>query len=343
MRQFLKKTWLKLTRYEYWPFWFFFLPIFPIYLYYAFRSRSLVYFTAANPGIEYGGFFGEHKNDILKHIDEKYKTVSGYFTDNSQVEIENFMVRENLEYPIIVKPDVGERGDEVRVIRDEKALKKHLNTIDYPFLVQEYVDVKIELGVLYHRKPSSAQGTISSIVQKRFLTVVGDGQNDVATLLLNNDRALFQMDRLRKVKSHICLLVPALGEEVIVERIGNHCLGTEFINSNHLINDELTAVFDEISKPFKGFHYGRYDLKVLNLDEMYRGKGIRIFELNGVTSEAGHIYDRDYTLLQAYKDVIKSQEVVFSIAQENIKHGAALPSLREIIQRAYKHFWVGKR
>uniref|UniRef100_UPI004047C9FA hypothetical protein n=1 Tax=Roseivirga sp. TaxID=1964215 RepID=UPI004047C9FA len=48
---------VKWLNYEYWPFWLFFLPLVPYWIYLAIRAKSFTYFTAANPGIEHGGVF----------------------------------------------------------------------------------------------------------------------------------------------------------------------------------------------------------------------------------------------------------------------------------------------
>ena len=82
--------------------------------------------------------------------------------------------------------------------------------------------------------------------------------------------------------------MPASGEERLLQPIGNHCLGTKFIDASHLIDPNLVAVFDEIASGIEGFNYGRFDLKVKDLDALKRGEEIMVPELNGVTSEPGH-------------------------------------------------------
>ena len=42
---------------EYWPWWVFYLPVLPFYLYQALRQRRAAFFTNVNPGIDMGGFF----------------------------------------------------------------------------------------------------------------------------------------------------------------------------------------------------------------------------------------------------------------------------------------------
>ncbi|MCB0733477.1 MAG: hypothetical protein H6608_02030 [Flavobacteriales bacterium] len=334
---------IQLLRYEYWPWWLFFIPMFPIYLWNAIRLRSFVYFTLANPGIEYGGFFGERKNDILKHLPTNFLARSEYLDVHRKMEVLDWVKTGTWTFPLVIKPDVGERGDEVTILRSESELVDHLNRVDYPMVVQEYIEGGIELGVLYCRYPNDSSGRVTSITKKNFLSVEGDGKQSVAELLEKTDRGYLQLDRLREQKKEVLEYIPMMGELVVVEAVGNHCLGTEFVNWNHLITPELSKVFDQISLPFEGFYYGRYDLKIESVDAMNRGEGIRVFELNGVTSEPGHIYDKEFTLQQAYRDVWKHQTYVYEVCRQNRLNGKKPAPLNEIIGRAYSHFFKAKR
>ena len=58
--------------YEYWPAWVFYLPVLPYWIYLSIRLRSFSFFTAANPGIEMGGFFGESKTTFWRGLTERY-------------------------------------------------------------------------------------------------------------------------------------------------------------------------------------------------------------------------------------------------------------------------------
>ena len=62
-------------------------------------------------------------------------------------------------------------------------------------------------------------------------------------------------------------------------------------------------------------------MKVRSIEEFKKGETIKIFELNGVTSDAGHIYDKDYTLIKAYKDIVKEMNFIYKISVLNIKNG----------------------
>ena len=55
---------------EYWPWYLIYLPVFPLYLFEALRTRRAAFFTNVNPGIDMGGFFGERKSDIYALLPE---------------------------------------------------------------------------------------------------------------------------------------------------------------------------------------------------------------------------------------------------------------------------------
>src|SRR6516162_8003124 len=53
---------------EFWPAWLFYVPVALYYIRLAIRYRSFTLPTAANPGMQHGGFIGESKFHILKQL-----------------------------------------------------------------------------------------------------------------------------------------------------------------------------------------------------------------------------------------------------------------------------------
>lgn len=332
--------WLvKLFNYEYWTWWVFFLPLAPYWLYLALRNRSLTYFTAVNTCIPDGGVFGESKNDILSQIAPRYLP-SGTFVQREETweSVQQKLIQAGISFPLIVKPDVGGRGFRVHKINDVQHLQRYLNDTPQPVIIQEYVAYELEFGVMYARMPGEPGGRITSITQKEFLSVTGDGRSTVGELLDGHTRARFAMDELReRVKEAWNDVVPA-GQQRYIQPIGNHCLGTKFLNANHLINRRLTAVFDQIALPIEGFYYGRFDLKVSNLEDFYQGRNIKILELNGATSEPGHIYDPNYRLWKAYRDIMHNMRIVADISAANIRRGIKPTPLNQLLQTSRAFF-----
>ncbi len=63
-----------------------------------------------------------------------------------------------------------------------------------------------------------------------------------------------------------------------------------------------------------------------------------MFELNGVTSEPGHVYDKKYTLFKAYRDIFKEMNFAFKVSRQNIKNGHKPQSTAFILKLLFTHF-----
>ncbi len=294
----------KYTRFEFFPAWLVYFPLLPYLIWLFIRAKSFTFFTAANPGIEMGGFFGESKIDILNRIPPDYLPVTLFFNKGSLFESVLKSVGEhNLDFPLIAKPNIGERGYMVAKVENEEELREYTDTVNADFIVQEYIDFPIEMGILFHRLPNQSVGKISSVVVKDFMAITGDGKNNIEYLLQQDIRYQFQLSRFQMEFPDLLPIVLAEGEKKILEPIGNHCRGTKFLNGNHLINPELEKVFSKIALSIEGFYYGRFDLRVKSLEDLYEGKNIKMMELNGVSSDPGHVYDPSLPMIQAYRDI----------------------------------------
>lgn len=330
---------VKVFNYEYWPWWLFYLPMTPYWIYQAIRAKSLTFFTAVNPGIEAGGFYGEHKTEIMKNISPEYlaKTIFIPFGTDFEV-LPKLLIDNNLQYPVIGKPNVGERGNSVAKIHSETELRAYHETANADYLIQEFITYSIEFGVLFSRMPNETVGKVSSLTLKEFLSVTGDGKSTIEELVLESTRARFQLEALQKRLGNSMQEVLPLGENRLLEPIGNHCRGTKFVNANHLINSQLHDVFTKVAKGFDGFFYGRFDMKVSSIEDLYEGKNIRIMELNGVSSDPGHIYDPRYYLWRAYRDLMWHWKRAANISIVNQKNGVKPLPFSEIWAIVKGHF-----
>ncbi|WP_375559719.1 hypothetical protein ACE193_18600 [Bernardetia sp. OM2101] len=344
--------WIKLTNFEYWSMWFFYLPTVPYGLYLALRSGSLAYFTSVNPAVPLSGMQGQPKQDILKLLDEKYLPKSLYFKHNSAFEfVKSEIEKKEINFPFIIKPEVGERGKGVEKMDSFEELQDYLNEYTKEnksdFIIQEFLTEPIELGVLYYRLPNNLKNkvkkernnrrlkkfrdsAITSIVQKEFLTVKGDGKKTVAQLIEDSDRARFQKKRLEKEFEQEWNVTIPTNEKIVLEHIGNHCRGTKFLDGNDLITKENLAAFDEIMKSLENYYYGRFDIKVPSIEDFKQGKGIKIMEVNGVASEPAHIYDPKTPILKAYKDIFWHMKIIQVISFQNKKDGTPYASFSQI-------------
>ncbi len=296
----------KLLNQEYWPFWFFYLPVFLVWPLLAFRGRSLLFFTRINPFIPFGGCFGESKSDILKLIPSRFLPVTISVNNDSSWKLKSF------SYPVILKPDVGERGDNICIVHSEKEISSYQSSLGRPFLIQEFLTEKFEAGVMVARIPGTREFEITSIVTKKFLSATGDGKTKLSEFMEQDPRALMQWPRLQK--NFDGNMVLKAGETLLLEPVGNHVRGTKFLNGNHLHTPELLKVMNEISVSLPDFDFGRFDLKAPSAESFKQGAGIKIMELNGAFSEPGHIYDPSATLIESWRDLVKHWWVLATLA-----------------------------
>jgi hypothetical protein len=331
MWQQIKYFFEKWYRWEFWPWQLFYLPVYFYYLFQVIRHRSLFYYSSVNPGIENGGMLYDSKFRILNQFESHLIPKTLFVPKNYNYDPESLkelLNRKVLQFPLILKPDLGERGKLVRKVENLTELITHLHRFHCDYLIQEYIDYPIEVGIFYYRFPDSSEGKISSVVIKEFLHIVGDGKHTVRELMAMNLRSNMQIPTIALEKKILLTETPSAGEKILLQPIGNHCKGTTFINGNHLITSELTAVFDSLSQQVKGFYYGRYDLRCKSLEALQNGKGFKILELNGAKSEPAHIYDTNYPLLKAYQDLLHHWQVMSKICSINYRDGIPYQDFR---------------
>lgn len=329
---------IKLRNWEYWPFGILQFPLFFYFLWLALRSRSLMFFSASNPGIIMGGMFGESKYDVIRKIPSTFVP----HTELIRLPATRDSVLETLKlkgftFPVIFKPELGERGFMVKKITSAADIESYLKKISINFLVQDLVDLPLEFGVFYQRYPSLPNGKVVSIVTKEMLSITGDGTSTLQQLILNKDRAKLQLKKLEEAyRDRLAEVIPA-GKSIELVSIGNHAMGTKFLNGNHLINDRLSSSFDSISKQIDGFYFGRFDVRCASLNDLYEGR-VKIMELNGCGAEPAHIYDPDFGLFNAVGVLFRHWKTIFEISRENHKAGTRYLSHREglAFYRAFK-------
>lgn len=328
---------IKLKAWEYWPFGIIQFPSILYYLWLSIRSRSLVFFSASNPGIEMGGMFGESKFKVLKMIPAQFipTTILIEIPATKEMVLKQ-IVDGGLKFPLIFKPDLGERGFMVKRIDSEGEIDEYLKKIKVNFLAQEQVDFPHEFGIFYRRFPNEITGSVTSVVMKEMLSVTGDGRSTLQEMILQKDRAKLQWPKLQKIyRAQLNMVIP-VGKSMELISIGNHALGTKFLNGNSLINEKLSLVFDTISKEIPGFYFGRYDLRTATIEDLYSGR-LKIMELNGCGAEPGHIYDPGFSIWKAIGVLVIHWSNIFEIARQNRRNGVPYTPLREAYD-LYKKF-----
>jgi hypothetical protein len=324
-------------RWEFWPPWALYPPILAWIAALAVRHRGLTVFTAANPGIPAGGFIGESKAAILERLDQRWvarfrRLAAAAPAAERLALVRAFAADCGLSPPLVIKPDAGQRGSGVVVARSWDMVEAAVARQEGDALVQEFVPGP-EFGVFYVRAPGEERGRIFSITEKRLPAVVGDGRRTLEELVLADDRAVCAARAYFERLAGRLEEVPPLGEVVPLTDLGTHCRGAVFLDGAAHLRAELAAAIEAMARGFDGFHFGRFDLKAPSVEHFRRGEGLKVLELNGVTSEATHIYDPRHGLLHAWTVLARQWTLAFEIGRENRERGAVVEPLSRLLRR----------
>ena len=335
-RRRLVAQWRRLMSWEFWPPYAFYPPVICYIAWLMLKHRSLTLFTAANPAIVGGGFVGESKIEILRGLAHAGDFIARAALIDARLDVEarvgqakSFMAEHGFGFPIVLKPDQGQRGSGVAVVRSETELIDYLRQTAQDIIIQEYAP-GVEFGIFYYRLPGAACGHIFSITEKRMPVLTGDGTSTLEQLILNDERAVCMADFYLNQQRERLWEVPRLDERVQLVELGTHCRGAIFLDGEWVKTAALEAAFDRISQGFAGFYFGRYDVRTASVEDFKQGWSFKIVELNGVTSEATHIYDPRNSLFTAYKILFEQWRVAFEIGARNRERGVEPTPIRRL-------------
>ena len=339
-RRLLVSRYRRLTRWQYWSPIVLYISVTCYIIYLGIKYRCLTLFTATNPAIPDSGFIGESKSDILQLFGDEYTPETGKIpstldSEKKVQEIEQYMMNRGLMLPVVLKPDVGERGRDVAIVQNWQSMKKYCQEVSGDIIVQEYVDGE-EFGVFYYRRPEEPKGNILSVTQKELPTVEGDGAKTLQQLILEDDRAVSLAKYHLQANEEQLYCVPEEGEEVQIVDIGTHARGAIFTDGRDLITDELRDRMNEICQSVPGYYFGRLDIKAQSPEHLREGKGLKIIEVNGVTSESTIIYDNKYSFFDGQRILMRQWALAFEIGAQNRSRGVVPAKVLGFIKRVFK-------
>ncbi len=328
---------LRIRHWEFWPMWAFYPLLVLNILWLGLRRGGLTAFTAINPAMPLGGLLGESKSDILDGLAgigdalPAWRRLQPGNTEDRVAALRRFLQDERLGYPVVLKPDTGERGRGIAVAHSEAETIAFLEATPGPALVQEYVAGE-EYGVFWARHHGRSDGHVFSITHKLRPTVLGDGQSTLERLILFDGRAVALSHIYAREHPQAAKRVPEAGKVVELTEVGAHSRGTIFLDANDLHTPELEQAMNAICTAYDGFDFGRFDIRAPSVEALRRGEGIRVLEVNGVTSEATHMYDRRYGFFAAHAILRRQWRMAFDLADERIRDGARPATVSEVIR-----------
>jgi len=299
------------------PKWLWTLPLLAYWLWLSLRYRSLTLPSLANPSISSGGLVGESKHACLALIDPAHlHCVAPTALVRPGENANAARQAAALDFPLIAKPDIGWCGYGVRRIADAGELAAYAAAFprDGAYLLQKLIDAPGEAGLLYHRAPDEATGTLGAIVLRNIPEVVGDGRHSVAQLAARGLRtrrfgALYRAG----LGAAAMARVPGPGERVRLATIASIRIGARYEDALRLATPALRAALDDIGRTMPGFHYGRFDVKFDSLADLQAGR-FTILEVNGAGSESIQYWDPHVPLWRTYRGVFAKQRALFALA-----------------------------
>ena len=318
----MKKLFGRITDWEHWPFKVLYAPISVVWLWYIIRSGSVWFFTPSNPKLTFGGMEGEPKKEMYDLLPEYlYPRTTNVCPTDAFDQVQHRIAEAKLNFPLIVKPEVGGQGILFRKLDSEAELKNYHQKTPFEYIIQQLVTYPMEVSIFYYRYPDQPKGTITGFLHKIPLQVTGNGSSTLKELILQHPKAFKRVDELEpKHGMNFDKILPA-GEVFKLSYAANHNRGASFIDLRNQIDQKLISVIDDISTRVDDFFYGRYDIMCTNVDDLKDQRNFTILEYNGCGAEPNHFYDTGYTLIEAYKEILMHWKVLYRISRYNYKRG----------------------
>lgn len=313
---------------EFLPTWLIYAPVALQWAALAIRHRSLTLPCLANPHVPTGGLCGESKSAILDAVAGPARdALAPYvaFRTGRRAKRRAWAAMEalGLDFPVVLKPDIGCRGVGVRLVGDAARLEATLAA--YPprvhVLLQAFVPWEGEAGIFYSRRPGEARGRIVGVTTKTAPHVEGDGVRTLRALVAGHPRAgrvpHVYLRRLEARPEIDLDRVPAPGERIRLVFTGNHSKGSVFRDAFDLVTPALEAACERIVGAMPDFHHGRLDVRFADPDALARGEAFRVIEINGIGAEPIQMWDPE-------KSLVESLAAVLGTSREAFRTGAAL-------------------
>lgn len=320
-----RKRGAKVRASEFWPDWIWHTTLFLQGALLGFLRGGLNWFVRVNPGIAWGGMFDAPKSTVLAQLRTENQPKSAFISYNGELP----SLPSGFSFPVVVKPDAGERGRSVHKLLDINEWRSCWPSLPKGgYLVQDFVANRFEFGVFVIRD-EHGQFKIHSLCWKLPLGIVGDGIHTLGELLPKHARASRFRRFWPELDKNTLQNIPADGAWYPLHFSGNHSRGAAFFDARSFISNEMEAAFNQLLLLLQGFDYGRLDVLVTHPDDLLHAEKIIVLEVNGANSEPAHVYDPAASWWTGLLEHHRFQRLMWKVACRNLKAGAHAPSVWE--------------
>ncbi len=250
------------------------------------RFRGLATYAAANPGLgEFGGVAGESKSALLAPFAGKpglapfAKIAPGAPADRLAA-LADFMRASGTAYPLVLKPDVAEGGVGIRIVHSDEEAARRLAALPAAVLAQPLATGR-EYELVWRRAPRAAAGRLLAVVEKRRVTVQGDGKHALERLIWASDAALNHAETFVRLNAGREDFVPAAGDRVTLCDLGSLEKGAQ-VSVRHGLADAAgaNAAVNALAAGVPGVTWLRLDVRAES-EEAFAAGRFTVTEIEG--------------------------------------------------------------
>jgi hypothetical protein len=318
----VKRAFYYITHWESWHWFAKYILIGPAWLWYCLKAKSLWFYTSSNPHITFGGYLGETKQEVYQLLPPGTYPESIFISPTlSLTEVVRMLDNKGLTFPIAAKAASGIMGFMFRKIESLEQLRQYHAYMPVNYILQEFVDYKMEVSVFYYRYPDQQKGNITGFIRKELPFVTGDGKSTLLELIMAHPRVQFKLDEMKsKHAKHLHdILEP--GQNYALSQALNLSRGGKLVSLANQKDERLLKLFDELSHYSGHLYFGRYDIRCNSVEELKSGKNFKILELNGCGGEPHHVYGDGNSLWKACSILLDHWKILYKISRYNHRNG----------------------
>ncbi len=325
---------------EFWPAWVLQAALYLQGIPLGWWSGGLTWFARVNPGMDWGGMLAYSKSDAMQSLSQHNKAAEITFEwPITESVLQEQRAQAGLKWPLVLKPDQGERGRDVYQLHNELQLTVTLQHLPAgKYLLQEFLALPYEFGVFVAKSLRHQRFEVLSLTWKVPLGVMGDGVLTVGELLQKHPRAQRYPALLHGLPEAIKSQVPSAEQWQQLHFSGNHCRGAAFFDAKAFIDQALHNSMHQILEGVPGFRFGRLDVLVAQPQDLWKPEAVKVIEINGANAEPAHIYDPQMPFWKMLTEVLRFQRLMWQQARWMHQQGTPAPPLNQLwpVLKAYR-------
>ena len=300
------------------------------------RYRRLTAFASANPAFgRIGGFIGDSKSLLLRPFQRDSRccpTLALSLEDPKDERIKEAAAFAACHgFPVVFKPEVAEDGAGLRFVHTQEQLERLVAGAKEDFLLQKFIP-GFEFEVVWRRNPGKDDGRIMAVVQKRDVTVRGDGEQTLEELIWLDEVAVSRGELFIQCHARDLNRVIPAGQKVTLNLTGSYGHGARCLHRHDLITVELDTAMTAFAKRFPGLHFARFDLRAVSLEDLKAGRFI-VTEVGGCCHVSSLLRDESLRFSRSYSVVWSQIKACLEAGAYNLSQNVRPVPLDELMAR----------